>query len=56
MGCFHMVYRTEFCSAFVSIVGQALAAEHTVGALLCLVHQILSHAAGTPNKHGTYSQ
>ena len=29
---------TEFCSVFVSPVGRALAAEHTVSALLCLVH------------------
>ena len=38
MNCFHTVYRTEFFTAIVSTVGRALAAEHTVGALLCLVH------------------
>ena len=37
-GLFHTVCRTEVCSAFVSTVGRALAAEHTVGTLLCLVH------------------
>ena len=55
MGCFHMACSSKVCSVFVSPVGRPLAAEHIVGALLCLVHQCPA-LPDCSNNHDAYSQ